>query len=97
MPCNAALTMLSVCRADHAERLRDCCADAQLRYGAEEGSAAAEPAAAGTGAGLLPDLPLWRVQWATLPGTQVSKSSYHATWSQLACLQLRQMSMHGAW
>lgn len=23
------------------------------------------------GAGALPDLPLWRVQWATLPGTQV--------------------------
>ena len=25
-----------------------------------------------TGPGALPDLPLWRVQWASLPGTQVT-------------------------
>lgn len=40
----------------------------------EAGGAAAEVLAAAeapNGAGALPDLPLWRVQWATLPGTQV--------------------------
>jgi hypothetical protein len=39
------------------------------------GGAAADAAPAPpTGAGALPSLPLWRVQWATLPGTQVCLS-----------------------
>lgn len=36
------------------------------------GDASEEFAEELAGPGALPDLPLWRVQWATLPGTQVS-------------------------
>ena len=40
----------------------------------DSSSAAADASSAPpTGAGALPNLPLWRVQWATLPGTQVSE------------------------
>lgn len=56
-----------MCLRDH---VFDCCA------GAENAPDTPRPPAAEAllpkGVGLLPDLPLWRVQWATLPGTQVT-------------------------
>ncbi len=64
-PGFAHRTCMHTCLRDH---VFNCWAGAENAPDTPRPPAAEAPLP--RGAGLLPDLPLWRVQWATLPGTQ---------------------------